>query len=148
MLRLNNLLCVPQNKLVLCASSHSSHTKSPSSLKLCYKQLEFSTRKSLALPRMYAKCCASASAASSDVVTTGNSAFDHITVATTRESGSKELKISVVVSGAKTQSIFDDVFSKIVADSQPIPGFRRVKGGRFFELYMLSLHALSERTKF
>uniref|UniRef100_A0A7N0ZVE0 Uncharacterized protein n=1 Tax=Kalanchoe fedtschenkoi TaxID=63787 RepID=A0A7N0ZVE0_KALFE len=92
MLRLNNLLCVPQNKLVLCASSHSSHTKSPSSLKLCYKQLEFSTRKSLALPRMYAKCCASASAASSDVVTTGNSAFDHITVATTRESGSKELK--------------------------------------------------------
>ncbi|KAK4359629.1 hypothetical protein RND71_021858 [Anisodus tanguticus] len=40
-------------------------------------------------------------------------------------SGSNELKISVSVSGAKTQEIFDKVFSRMVLDAQPIPGFRR-----------------------
>ncbi|KAJ8550702.1 hypothetical protein K7X08_000072 [Anisodus acutangulus] len=45
-------------------------------------------------------------------------------------SGSNELKISVSVSGAKTQEIFDKVFSRMVEDAQPIPGFRRVKGGK------------------
>ncbi|CAM8993557.1 unnamed protein product [Rhodiola kirilowii] len=78
---------------------------------------------------MYCTCSSSSSVVSSGVVNTGNSNFDGIAVATTLNIDSKELKISVVVSGAKTQSIFDDVFSKIVADSQPIPGFRRVKGG-------------------
>ncbi|KAL5711663.1 hypothetical protein ACHQM5_013924 [Ranunculus cassubicifolius] len=34
------------------------------------------------------------------------------------------------VSGVKAESIFDDVFSKMVAAAQPIPGFRRVKGGK------------------
>ncbi|XP_073000213.1 uncharacterized protein [Typha latifolia] len=42
----------------------------------------------------------------------------------------KEIKIRVDVSGAKTQAIFDDAFSKLVAAAQPIPGFRRVKGGK------------------
>ncbi|WVZ00840.1 hypothetical protein V8G54_026909 [Vigna mungo] len=37
--------------------------------------------------------------------------------------------ISVEVSGNKTQRIFDDVFKRMVAAAQPIPGFRRVKGG-------------------
>ncbi|XP_039000340.1 uncharacterized protein LOC120126126 [Hibiscus syriacus] len=42
----------------------------------------------------------------------------------------RELKIRVEVSGAKTRAIFNDVFDKMVADAQPIPGFRRVKGGK------------------
>ncbi|XP_020087763.1 uncharacterized protein LOC109709834 isoform X2 [Ananas comosus] len=42
----------------------------------------------------------------------------------------KEMKIRVTVSSSKTQFIFDDVFSKLVAAAQPIPGFRRVKGGK------------------
>ncbi|KAH7857325.1 hypothetical protein Vadar_011317 [Vaccinium darrowii] len=41
-----------------------------------------------------------------------------------------ELRLSVEVSGAKTEAIFDDVFSKMVAAAQPIPGFRREKGGK------------------
>lgn len=39
------------------------------------------------------------------------------------------LQITVEVSGTKTQEIYDKVFSKMVEDAQPIPGFRRVKGG-------------------
>ncbi|KAJ1417006.1 Trigger factor, ribosome-binding, bacterial [Sesbania bispinosa] len=38
--------------------------------------------------------------------------------------------ISIEVSGSKTQRIFDDVFQKMVVAAQPIPGFRRVKGGK------------------
>ncbi|KAL0432900.1 UNVERIFIED_CONTAM: hypothetical protein Slati_2624300 [Sesamum latifolium] len=37
-------------------------------------------------------------------------------------------QITVEVSGFKTQEIYDEVFSKMVDDAQPIPGFRRVKG--------------------
>ncbi|WOG86920.1 hypothetical protein DCAR_0206139 [Daucus carota subsp. sativus] len=36
----------------------------------------------------------------------------------------------VEVCGAKTQEIFNEVFTKMVAAAQPIPGFRRVKGGK------------------
>lgn len=43
-------------------------------------------------------------------------------------------QLSVEVSGAKTEAIFDDVFSKMVAAAQPIPGFRRVKGGEIREI--------------
>ncbi|XP_020687397.1 uncharacterized protein LOC110103148 [Dendrobium catenatum] len=42
----------------------------------------------------------------------------------------REIKVRVDVSGARTQEIFDDVFSKLVDAAQPIPGFRRVKGGK------------------
>ncbi|XP_020517861.1 uncharacterized protein LOC18425752 isoform X6 [Amborella trichopoda] len=45
-------------------------------------------------------------------------------------SKAREIKMKVVVSGAKTQKIFDEVFSKLVEAAQPIPGFRRVKGGK------------------
>lgn len=38
-------------------------------------------------------------------------------------------QIRVEVSGAKTQELFDHVFDKMVAAAQPIPGFRREKGG-------------------
>lgn len=42
-------------------------------------------------------------------------------------------QLRIEVSGATTQTIFDEVFDKIVEEAQPIPGFRRVKGGEVFE---------------
>uniref|UniRef100_A0A2P2KST6 peptidylprolyl isomerase n=2 Tax=Rhizophora mucronata TaxID=61149 RepID=A0A2P2KST6_RHIMU len=53
---------------------------------------------------------------------------DFSVVSNTNEAG--ELKITIEVSGAKTRAIFDNVFNKMVAAAQPIPGFRRVKGGK------------------
>ncbi|KAK4422031.1 hypothetical protein Salat_2153800 [Sesamum alatum] len=44
--------------------------------------------------------------------------------------GDNKMQITVEVSGSKTQDIYDEVFSKMVDDAQPIPGFRRVKGGK------------------
>ncbi|XP_059291284.1 uncharacterized protein LOC132044786 isoform X2 [Lycium ferocissimum] len=58
------------------------------------------------------------------------SEFEDFSVTTRGASGSNELKISVNVSGGKTQEIFDRVFSRMVEDAQPIPGFQRVKGGK------------------
>lgn len=55
--------------------------------------------------------------------------FEDFTVTTCYTDEEYDLKIRAEVSGTKTQDIFDDVFSKMVADAQPIPGFRRVKGG-------------------
>lgn len=56
------------------------------------------------------------------------------------------------VSGAKTEAIFDDVFSKMVAAAQPIPGFRREKGGEIREIstsdfswnYRISFHLVNQ----
>ncbi|MED6132524.1 hypothetical protein PIB30_019852 [Stylosanthes scabra] len=56
--------------------------------------------------------------------------FQEFSVSVGGINDAKELKISVNVSGSKTQQIFDDVFGKMVAAAQPIPGFRRVKGGK------------------
>ncbi|XP_073046553.1 uncharacterized protein [Primulina eburnea] len=56
--------------------------------------------------------------------------FEDFTVTTFYTDEGYDLKITAEVSGTKTQHIFDDVFSKMVADAQPIPGFRRVKGGK------------------
>ncbi|KAK8946600.1 hypothetical protein KSP39_PZI006639 [Platanthera zijinensis] len=44
------------------------------------------------------------------------------------------VKVTVDVSGARTQEIFDDVFAKLVEAAQPIPGFRRVKGGKTLDI--------------
>ncbi|GMY24744.1 trigger factor [Fagus crenata] len=52
-----------------------------------------------------------------------SSQFDDFSVAAT-SSKSRERKVF----GAKTQAIFDNVFDKMVAAAQPIPGFRRAKG--------------------
>ncbi|CAL9150918.1 uncharacterized protein LOC135617840 isoform X1 [Musa acuminata AAA Group] len=70
-------------------------------------------------------------AISSDPESLGNSMspFEDFTV-TVNNSDDREIKIRVDVSGTRTQAIFDDVFSKLVAAAQPIPGFRRVKGGK------------------
>ncbi|KAH7572900.1 hypothetical protein JRO89_XS03G0031100 [Xanthoceras sorbifolium] len=59
-----------------------------------------------------------------------SSQFEDFLVTTTGASDARELKVSVEVSGSKTRAIFDDVFDKMVAAAQPIPGFRRVKGGK------------------
>ncbi|XP_073135636.1 uncharacterized protein [Henckelia pumila] len=56
--------------------------------------------------------------------------FEDFTVTTSYTDEDYKLKITTEVSGTKTQEIFDDVFSKMVAAAQPIPGFRRVKGGK------------------
>nr|XP_010907697.1 uncharacterized protein LOC105034301 isoform X2 [Elaeis guineensis] len=56
-------------------------------------------------------------------------AFEDFTAAA-NATADGQIKMRVDVSGAKTQTIFDDVFSKLVAAAQPIPGFRRVKGGK------------------
>ncbi|TKY49868.1 Trigger factor [Spatholobus suberectus] len=56
--------------------------------------------------------------------------FEDFSVSVADNNDARELKISVEVSGNKTQRIFDDVFQKVVAAAQPIPGFRRVKGGK------------------
>ncbi|GMN36222.1 hypothetical protein TIFTF001_005841 [Ficus carica] len=63
-------------------------------------------------------------------VEVSSSQFDGFSVSTSSgivEPG--ELKMSVEVSGTITQKVFDSVFEKMVAAAQPIPGFRRVKGG-------------------
>ncbi|XP_050369799.1 uncharacterized protein LOC126787921 [Argentina anserina] len=65
-----------------------------------------------------------------DVEVSSTQSEDVSVDATTSGSDDGELKISVEVSGAKTQVIFDAVFDKMVAAAQPIPGFRRVKGGK------------------
>ncbi|KAF2601540.1 hypothetical protein F2Q70_00028159, partial [Brassica cretica] len=66
-------------------------------------------------------------AAPSDVET---SSKDESVLITTVDTGnSNEVKVHVEVSGEKTQTVFNTVFEKMVAAAQPIPGFRRVKGG-------------------
>ncbi|KAJ0969322.1 hypothetical protein J5N97_022199 [Dioscorea zingiberensis] len=40
------------------------------------------------------------------------------------------VKVRIDVAGTKTQAVFDIVFTKLVDAAQPIPGFRRVKGGK------------------
>ncbi|KAK7259829.1 hypothetical protein RIF29_25444 [Crotalaria pallida] len=67
------------------------------------------------------------SAAISDAQSSSH--FEEFSVSVADISDVRELKISIEVSGNKTQRIFDDVFGKMVAAAQPIPGFRRVKGG-------------------
>ncbi|KAL1826989.1 hypothetical protein ACET3Z_005401 [Daucus carota] len=57
-----------------------------------------------------------------------SSEYEEFSVRSEKE-GNK-LKLSVEVCGAKTQEIFNEVFTKMVAAAQPIPGFRRVKGGK------------------
>ncbi|CAG7907553.1 unnamed protein product [Brassica rapa] len=72
-------------------------------------------------------------AAPSDVET---SSKDESVLITTVETGnSNEVKVHVEVSGEKTQTVFNTVFEKMVAAAQPIPGFRRVKGGTTSQIF-------------
>ncbi|CAN0918118.1 hypothetical protein LINGRAHAP2_LOCUS30686 [Linum grandiflorum] len=60
-----------------------------------------------------------------------SSQFVDFQVVTNSTEDSTVLKISVEVSGTKTRAIFDDAFHRMVEAAQPIPGFRRVKGGSY-----------------
>ncbi|XP_038711308.1 uncharacterized protein LOC120005624 isoform X2 [Tripterygium wilfordii] len=63
-------------------------------------------------------------------VEVSSSQFEDFSITSTSINEGKELKISLNVFGAKTRVIFDNIFDKMVAAAQPIPGFRRVKGGK------------------
>ncbi|RYQ87038.1 hypothetical protein Ahy_B09g094524 isoform B [Arachis hypogaea] len=80
-----------------------------------------------ATKREHVRCLPNAAVLSDAEITCAQ--FEEFSVSVGDISDSKELKISIKVSGSKTQQIFDDVFGKMVAAAQPIPGFRRVKGG-------------------
>ncbi|XP_021906718.1 uncharacterized protein LOC110821251 [Carica papaya] len=101
----------------------------------------FSCRRACFLPqlktisrefRLRNKYCPSVYCAVSGVEEVGvsSSQKEDISVLISKSNENGELKISVEVSGDKTQKIFDNVFDKMVAAAQPIPGFRRVKGGK------------------
>ncbi|EOA28948.1 hypothetical protein CARUB_v10025198mg [Capsella rubella] len=53
---------------------------------------------------------------------------ESVSITKVETSNSNEVKVHVEVSGEKTQTVFNNVFEKMVAAAQPIPGFRRVKG--------------------
>ncbi|KAJ9178303.1 hypothetical protein P3X46_010197 [Hevea brasiliensis] len=63
-------------------------------------------------------------------VEVSSSQFEEFSVKASSTNEAGELRISVEVSGARTREIFDNVFDKMVSAAQPIPGFRRVKGGK------------------
>ncbi|KAG6575382.1 hypothetical protein SDJN03_26021, partial [Cucurbita argyrosperma subsp. sororia] len=72
-----------------------------------------------------------ACAALSEDVSVSSSQFEDFSVTkATNINENKELKICIEVSGAKTRAIFDIVFNEMVDKAQPIPGFRRAKGGK------------------
>lgn len=82
-------------------------------------------------------CFPSVCAISSGMEETGVSCsqLKDFSVSTNTSTGEvKELKISIEVFGTRTRAIFDRVLSKMVAAAQPIPGFRRVKGGMCFSI--------------
>eukprot|EP00261_Vitis_vinifera_P034053 XP_019075296.1 PREDICTED: uncharacterized protein LOC100257831 isoform X2 [Vitis vinifera] len=96
----------------------------------CSLQMKYNTQAFRV--RAIHKYCPAVCAVSSGVKDPGvsSSQFEDFSVTATSTGNAKELKISVELSGVKTRTIFDNVFSKMVADAQPIPGFRRVKGGK------------------
>ncbi|PNX74782.1 trigger factor-like protein [Trifolium pratense] len=63
---------------------------------------------------------------------TSSTRFEEFSVSTADTNDVGELKLSFEVFGNKTQRTFDYVFQKMVEAAQPIPGFRRVKGGEVF----------------
>ncbi|CAL1403802.1 unnamed protein product [Linum trigynum] len=66
----------------------------------------------------------------SEDVGVSSSRIGDFRVITTSTDDSTVMKVNVEVSGTKTRAIFDDVFDRMVEAAQPIPGFRRVKGGK------------------
>ncbi|CAI0541547.1 unnamed protein product [Linum tenue] len=68
----------------------------------------------------------------SEDVGVSSSRIGDFRVITTSTDDSTVMKVNVEVSGTKTRAIFDVVFDRMVEAAQPIPGFRRVKGGNIF----------------
>ncbi|XP_044498346.1 trigger factor-like isoform X3 [Mangifera indica] len=99
------------------------------------KRARFGPRRNCKTPELSTrshKYCSSVFAVLSGVedVSVSSSQFDDFLVTISGTDDTRKLKVSVEVSGTKTRAIFDDVFDKMVAEAQPIPGFRRVKGGK------------------
>ncbi|VVB01927.1 unnamed protein product [Arabis nemorensis] len=67
-------------------------------------------------------------AAPSDVE--ASSKDEPVLITTLETVNTNQVKVHVQVSGEKTLTEFNHVFDKMVAAAQPIPGFRRVKGGK------------------
>lgn len=80
------------------------------------------------LKREQSRCLPTASVLSDTEISSAR--FEEFSVSTVDTDDVRELKISIEVSGNRTQRTFDDVFQKMVKAAQPIPGFRRVKGGK------------------
>ncbi|XP_028074912.1 uncharacterized protein LOC114277244 isoform X2 [Camellia sinensis] len=112
-----------QNVDVLIPNLSSKRESFP--LQMRYNAIKF--RERACTKNLLAVCAVSSGVEDNEVL---SSQLQDFSVAASGTSKASELKISVEVSGTKTQSIFDDVFSKMVADAQPIPGFRRLKGGK------------------
>ncbi|WJZ88256.1 hypothetical protein VitviT2T_007575 [Vitis vinifera] len=89
----------------------------------CSLQMKYNTQAFRV--RAIHKYCPAVCAVSSGVKDPGvsSSQFEDFSVTATSTGNAKELKISVELSGVKTRTIFDNVFSKMVADAQPIPAF-------------------------
>ncbi|WJX36502.1 hypothetical protein P8452_24371 [Trifolium repens] len=80
------------------------------------------------LNREQSKCLGTAAVLSDAEIS--STRFEEFTVSTADTNDVGELKLSIEVFGNKTQRTFDYVFQKMVEAAQPIPGFRRVKGGK------------------
>lgn len=91
------------------------------------------------LKREQSRCLPTASVLSDTEISSAR--FEEFSVSTVDTDDVRELKISIEVSGNRTQRTFDDVFQKMVKAAQPIPGFRRVKGGEVF-MWILNWHGL------
>ncbi|GMP55139.1 hypothetical protein CsSME_00020047 [Camellia sinensis var. sinensis] len=113
-----------QNVDVLIPNLSSKRESFP--LQMRYNAIKF--RERACTKNLLAVCAVSSGVEDNEVL---SSQLQDFSVAASGTSKASELKISVEVSGTKTQSIFDDVFSKMVADAQPIPGFRRLKGDTY-----------------
>ncbi|XP_057958828.1 uncharacterized protein LOC131151594 isoform X1 [Malania oleifera] len=103
--------------------SNISSNRACSSIRMRYNAQPFHERAS------YIPAVSAISSGAEDIQVSSSQCKD-FSVTATSINDDKDIKMTVEVSGVKTQAIFDNVFSKMVADAQPIPGFRRVKGGK------------------
>ncbi|KAI4373991.1 hypothetical protein MLD38_012042 [Melastoma candidum] len=69
-----------------------------------------------------------------------SSQFEGFDIVSTCNNEDGELKIGIEVSRGKTEAIFNEVFDRMVAAAQPIPGFRREKGGEIKLKIFTAMH--------
>ncbi|KAI8567066.1 hypothetical protein RHMOL_Rhmol02G0092300 [Rhododendron molle] len=121
------ILTVNQNSDVFIPHLLSKRENFP--LQIRYNAKEFRNR---AYPKIQFAVSAVAAFAKTSVedIEGSSSPSQDFSVTASGTSEANELRLSVEVSGAKTEAIFDDVLSKMAVAAQPIPGFRRVKGGK------------------
>ncbi|KAF6173184.1 hypothetical protein GIB67_028482 [Kingdonia uniflora] len=123
----NRLMCpklVSLNNLVGVCDSY------PSRWRESFRPWKRDNLQKLCARTNYASIVAACALSSELDLRVSTDSVEGVSIASTTSSESGEIKISVNVAGAKSQAIFDNVFSKMVAAAQPIPGFRREKGDR------------------